>query len=132
MTVRSTTAAVALAAALAASASAAPETKRLFAHDVFFSLKDASPEARQKLVDACKTYLSGHPGTVFFAAGARNEQMRREVNDQAFDVSLHLYFESQAAHDAYQEHPRHKQFIEENQANWKAVRVFDAWVETAR
>ena len=43
-----------------------------------------------------------------------------------------MYFKDKAAHDAYQSHPRHKQFIAEGEANWKAVRVFDSWVETAR
>jgi hypothetical protein len=105
---------------------------RVLAHDVYFALKDASPAARQKLVEACRTHLSGHPGTVFFATGVRAEALQREVNDRAYDVSLHVYFDSQSAHDAYQEHARHKRFIEENQANWKQVRVFDSWVETAK
>lgn len=100
------------------------------AHDVYFTLRDVSPEARQKLADACSSHLSGHPGTVFFAVGTRAGEMLREVNDAAFDVSLHVYFTSQAAHDAYQEHPRHRKFIEEMSANWKTVRVFDSWVAT--
>ena len=58
--------------------------------------------------------------------------MAREVNDRGFDVSLHVHFRDQAAHDAYQEHPRHKQFIAEMSANWKTVRVFDSWVEPTR
>ena len=98
------------------------------AHDVYFTLHDASPEARQKLVDACSSHLSGHTGTVFFAVGRRAGEMQREVNDAAFDVSLHVYFADQAAHDAYQEHLRHRTFIEEMSGNWKAVRVFDSWV----
>jgi hypothetical protein len=51
------------------------------------------------------------------------------VNDQAFDVALHVAFVDRAAHDAYQEHPRHKQFLEQSRPNWKQVRVFDSWVE---
>jgi len=135
MSARSKTVALALAAACAlpsSSRAAEPQAKLALAHDVYFTLKDASPAARQKLVDACKALLAGHPGIVFFAAGTRSEELQREVNDRGFDVSLHVYFESRAAHDAYQEHPRHRQFIAENQANWKAVRVFDAWVETLR
>jgi hypothetical protein len=121
----------ALGAALVPAAPAA-EAGRTLAHDVYFTLDDASPAARQKLVDACRQYLSGHEGTVFFAAGVRQEEMAREVNDRSFDVSLHVYFRDKAAHDAYQEHPRHKQFIAEMSANWKTVRVFDSWVETGR
>jgi hypothetical protein len=100
----------------------------LLAHNVYFSLKDRSPAARQRLVEACKKYLDGHPGTVFFAAGALAEGLNRPVNDRDFDVGLHVIFRDRAAHDAYQEAPRHKQFIEENQAGWAKVRVFDSLV----
>ena len=51
------------------------------------------------------------------------------MNDRAFDVALHVVFADSASHDAYQKAPRHLKFIEENQANWKQVRVFDAQVE---
>jgi quinol monooxygenase YgiN len=100
----------------------------LLSHDVFFTLKDNSAAARQKLVEACKKYLSGHPGTVSFSAGSRAEDLARDVNDKDFDVALHLVFKDKAAHDAYQDAPRHKQFIEENKDNWKKVRVFDSYV----
>jgi hypothetical protein len=110
----------------------AEEPPRALAHDVYFTLRDASPQARQKLVQACRHFLAGHGGTVFFAAGVRADEMAREVNDRGFDVSLHVYFRDQASHDAYQEHPRHKQFIAENSANWASVRVFDSWVEANR
>ena len=113
-------------------AAPAAEPGRSLAHDVYFTLRDASPGAKQKLVDACRLYLTGHEGTVFFAAGVRAEEMTREVNDRGFDVGLHVYFRDKAAHDAYQDHPRHQQFIAEMSANWKAVRVFDSWVDTTR
>ena len=48
------------------------------------------------------------------------------MNDKQFDVALHVVFESRAAHDQYQVHPRHVKFIEENKPNWATVRVFDA------
>lgn len=110
----------------------AADTARVLAHDVYFTLRDASPEAKRQLVEACRRHLTGHEGTVFFATGTRADEMARDVNDRGYDVSLHVYFRDEAAHDAYQDHPRHKQFIEEMNANWKAVRVFDSWVETAR
>jgi Stress responsive A/B Barrel Domain len=98
------------------------------AHMVYFSLKDNSPEACQKLVDACKKYLSKHEGEVYFSAGVRAKEFKRDVNDQDFDVALHIVFQSKAAHDKYQDHPRHNEFINENKANWKKVRVFDTTV----
>jgi hypothetical protein len=104
--------------------------KRLFAHNVYFSLKDNSAAARRKLIAACKNYLSGHPGAVFFAAGVLAEECDRPVNDRDFDVGLHVIFEDTASHDAYQKAERHLKFMEENKDNWKAVRVFDSYVES--
>jgi Stress responsive A/B Barrel Domain len=101
----------------------------VLAHDVFFTLKDRSPEARRALVAACEKYLSGHEGTVFFSAGTAAEEFDRPVNDRGFDVALHVHLRDKRAHDAYQEHPRHKAFIEEMSPNWATVRVFDSWVE---
>lgn len=108
---------------------AAKPPERMLAHDVYFSLKDNSPEAKAKLVAACKKYLAGHPGTVWFAAGSLAEDFQREVNDRDFDVALCLVFKDKAAHDAYQKHERHLKFIEENKDNWKKVRVFDSYLD---
>jgi hypothetical protein len=103
----------------------------MLAHNVFFSLNDPTPANRQKLVDACKKYLSNHPGTVFFAAGTVAD-FDRPVNDRDFDVGLHLVFKDHASHDAYQTAPLHEQFIAENKADWKKVRVFDSNVVGAK
>ena len=50
------------------------------------------------------------------------------MNDRNWDVGLHLVFVDKAAHDAYQEDSTHNRFIDENKANWAAVRVFDSLV----
>ena len=97
----------------------------MFSHMVYFTLKDQSPQARRELVDACHEHLSGHPGTVLFAAGIRADTSR-DVNDRDFDVALQLVFEDQAAHDRYQVADRHEKFIEQQKHNWDKVRVFDA------
>src|SRR5437764_1807408 len=99
------------------------------AHNVFFTLKDRSAAAKQQLLAACKKYLTGHPGTVFFGVGTLAEALTRPVNVRDFDVGLHMVFANQAAHDAYQEAPRHLQFIAENKETWASVRVFDSVVE---
>jgi hypothetical protein len=51
----------------------------------------------------------------------------RPVNDRDFDVALHVVLKDKCAHDAYQKADRHLKFIEENQSNWKKVRVFDSY-----
>ncbi len=111
------------------SSEAAQVAQRMLSHDVYFSLKDTSADAKKKLVAACKKYLSKHPGTVFFAAGTLVEELKRPVNDLEFDVALHIVFKDKASQDKYQDAPLHLKFIEENKENWKKVRVFDSWVE---
>lgn len=103
----------------------------MLVHNVFFSLNESTLENRDKLVAACHKYLSGHPGTVFYCAGPVAAELDRSVNDRDWDVGLHLIFENMAAHDAYQVHPRHLAFIEENKATWKKVRVFDSHAAAA-
>jgi Stress responsive A/B Barrel Domain len=105
---------------------AKPAAGPLLVHNVFFALKDNSERAREELIRACTKYLTGHPGTVFFACGRLAAGLERDVNDRDWDVGLHLVFADRAAHDRYQEAPRHLQFIEENRHNWKKVRVFDS------
>jgi hypothetical protein len=94
------------------------------AHSVYFALHDSTPAARQKLISACQRHLTGHPGEISFSVGTVSDLVR-EVNDRDFDVALYIVFDSRAAHDAYQTAPRHLQFIAENKAGWKKVRVFD-------
>jgi Stress responsive A/B Barrel Domain len=100
----------------------------MLAHNVFFTLHDATDVNKAKLVAACKKYLTDHAGTVFFACGVREVELLRPVNDLEFDVGLHIIFRTKTDHDAYQAAPRHDQFLAENKANWKKVRVFDSLV----
>jgi hypothetical protein len=102
----------------------------MFAHNVFFSLNDASPSAIQALVHDCHKYLSDHQGVVFYAAGTLSD-IDRPVSDRDYDVALHVVFTDRADHDAYQAAPGHQEFIARNKANWKKVRVFDSDVSHA-
>src|SRR5688572_15359635 len=101
----------------------------MIAHMVYFTLKDNSPAAQEKLVAACKKYLTKHSGEVFFAAGTLASDLKRPVNDVDWDVALHIVFADRKAHDLYQDAKRHQEFIDENKANWKKVRVFDSVVQ---
>jgi hypothetical protein len=101
----------------------------MLVHNVFFSLKDSSPAARQMLLKACHKCLTDHPGVTFFACGTLVDSLKRPVNDRDFDVALHIVFTDLAAHDRYQVSERHRAFIGENQPNWEKVRVFDSITE---
>lgn len=120
--------AVAYAVILVSSAMEASEPEKMLSHNVYFSLTDNSPQAKEKLIAACQKYLSGHPGTIWFAVGPLGEEFKRDVNDRDFDVALHLVFKNKAAHDQYSKAERHMKFIEETKATWKQVRVFDSYV----
>ncbi len=39
------------------------------AHMVFFELKDDTDANREKMIRACKDYLSGHDGVAYFSVG---------------------------------------------------------------
>lgn len=97
-------------------------------HNVFFILKDKSPAAAAKLVESCKKYLTVQAGILSFSAGPRDPGLTREVNDQDWEVGLHILFKDRAAHDAYQEDAEHVKFVEENKAGWVRARVFDSIV----
>ena len=100
----------------------------MHAHNVFFSLKDKSPEKIEQLIADSKNYLAVLPGITLFECGVREVSLERDVNDLDFDVSLHVLFESLESHDAYQESDAHEEFVARNQANWAGARVFDAVV----
>ncbi|HEX8343084.1 MAG TPA: Dabb family protein [Tepidisphaeraceae bacterium] len=97
----------------------------MFVHSVFFWMKEDAPAdaAAQTLAD-CDALLSQIPGMVAFSAG-RPAMTPREVVDNTYAVGLLTAFADRAAHDAYQTHPLHLQFIDRNKANWERVRVYD-------
>ena len=101
----------------------------MLSHSVYFTLKESNESNRAALVAACKKYLTGHDGTVFFACGTVEASLNRPVNVLDYDVALVVVFDSLASHDAYQAAPRHLEFVAENRPNWGQVRVFDAQVE---
>jgi hypothetical protein len=98
------------------------------AHMVFFTLADDNKANRESLVAACHKYLSDHKGTVHFSAGSIADDLKRDVNDRDFHVALHLVFANRAAHDTYQTHPQHLEFIAKNKHLWSGVRVFDSYL----
>jgi hypothetical protein len=100
----------------------------MLAHNVFFSLTDNSPAARQELVDDCHKLLAPIPGSLFYAAGELADDLNRDVNDREFDVALHVVFADKAAHDAYSVHDLHQKFVQKHKDNWKNIRVFDSYV----
>jgi hypothetical protein len=100
---------------------------RALIHSVYFKLNDDSAEAQEKLMAACRKYLTNHPGATFFSVATVTD-LARPVNDRNYDVALHIHFENRAAHGQYQVSDRHVTFVNESKPNFKVVRVFDSEV----
>lgn len=118
-------------AVLIASAPNVSAAEPMVGHMVFFKLSDSTDANKAKLVAACDKYLSKHPGTVYYSAGARGEEFDREVNATDWDVALHVVFENKAAHDKYQTAEQHLKFIAENKDLWATVKVYDSLIKKA-
>lgn len=95
-------------------------------HHVFFWLKEPKNEAHKKqLVKALNDLLKvetiriSHIG---FPAGTES----RDVVDHSYSVSYMVIFDDQAGQDAYQVHPLHVKFVEENSHLWNKVVVYDS------
>lgn len=114
-------------AASDAPVAASPTT--LLGHNLFFTLKEPTDENKAKLIDACKKYLSQHPGIVFFAVGTRDEKLSGGFNDKNYDVALHMIFTGREALGTYGRSDDHQQFIRETTPLFKGLRIFDSSVE---
>jgi hypothetical protein len=97
----------------------------MFTHIVLFWLKpDAPAQAREQLAEDCRALLSKIPGVKFLTAG-HPAMTPREVVDNSYSVGLCVILTDRAAHDVYQTHPLHLEFIARNKAHWERVRVMD-------
>ena len=97
----------------------------MLSHAVYFTLKDRTPDAAATLIASCQKHLTGHAGEVGFWVGTC-AAYDRHVNDRDWDVMLVVNFESHAAHDAYQVHPIHRAFVDNFNARWERVQIYDA------
>ena len=98
------------------------------AHMVFFTLKDKSNGAKEKLVSSCRKYLADHEGVLHFSVGTIAEDVKEPVSDRDFDVALHLIFRDKEAGANYLKSDRHQQFVEANKETFAKVRVFDSYL----
>ncbi|GAB3891032.1 Dabb family protein [Spirosoma agri] len=97
----------------------------MFVHTVFFWLKH--PENRDDH-SALRAGLESIRGvneitTVYIGTPA---ETRRPVIDHSYDFALTLVFVDKAAHDAYQVHPIHQEFVAECAHLWERVQIYDA------
>lgn len=97
----------------------------MFIHLVYFWLKEGAPEGeRQRLAEDCRSLLSKIPGVRHVWAG-RPAMTPREIVDNSYDVGLCVVLDDRAAHDVYQTHEKHLEFISRHKAHWQRVQVYD-------
>jgi hypothetical protein len=97
----------------------------MFVHSVYFWLKPSPNEsARDQLIADCNTLLAKIPVARHVWAGTP-AMTPREVVDNSYHAALTVILDDAAAHDEYQVHPLHKEFVARNKANFDRIRVYD-------
>jgi hypothetical protein len=82
----------------------------MFSHVVIFWTNPTKPEAADAVVAGGEKFLRTIPGLTHFHIGKMVGSVRPVV-DQTYQVALNTAFANKAAHDAYQVHPQHLEFI---------------------
>lgn len=114
-------------AALATSASAAPDAPMLL-HQVFFWLKNPGDKAdRDKLIAGLKA-LKAIDVIQQLHVGAPASTEKRDVIDNSYDVSELMVFKSVEDQKTYQDHPLHQKFVADCSPLWSKVVVYDSMV----
>jgi hypothetical protein len=98
----------------------------MLVHTVYFWLKENSPPGeRKRLAESCMQLLAKIPTVKQIWTGSPAATPKREVIDASYDVGLTVVLEDLPAHDIYQEHPLHKEFIARHKEHWKRVQIYD-------
>ena len=96
----------------------------MFTHCVFFRLKEeTTSDDRIKFEEGLRS-LTTTPGALHgtFGVPARTD---RPVVERSYSYGLMVNFDDLAAHDAYQVHPVHKEFLKNCASLWSHVQVYD-------
>ena len=97
----------------------------MFSHVVIFWTDPKKPGAADNLVAGAKKYLAGLPGILHFHVG-KMVPSHRPVVDQSYQVALNIVFTDKQAQDIYQDHPVHKEFVENSfKPNCIKVVIYD-------
>jgi hypothetical protein len=96
----------------------------MFTHCVFFWLKEGTTaDDRVKFEDGLRS-LTTIPGA-FHATFGVPASTDRPVVERSYSHGLMVKFDDLAAHDAYQVHAVHKEFLKNCAGLWSRVQVYD-------
>lgn len=97
-------------------------------HSVYFWFKpDADPALVARFEDGLQK-LTAIPDIQAAHFGRPEATPKRPVIDDSYAWALIETFSDLAAHDRYQEHALHQQFLKEFSATWQKVQVYDVRV----
>lgn len=97
----------------------------MFIHNVYFWLKKSAPATTVQQMSAdTREALAKIPNVLHIWTG-KPTGLGRPIVDNSYAVGLCVVFPDAAAHDVYQEHPLHKQFIAKYGGEWERVQVYD-------
>ncbi len=97
----------------------------MFSHVVIFWTDPTKPEAADKVISGAQELLKSIPGLTHFHIG-KMVGSARPVVDQTYQVALNTVFTSKQAHDDYQVHPQHLEFVAQYVKPYvKKVLVYD-------
>ncbi len=97
----------------------------MFVHTVFFWLRHPeNTDDRNDLHAGLESLRSINAMQAVYIG--KPADTRRPVIDHSYDFSLTFVFADKAAHDAYQDHPVHQEFVAECGHLWERVQIYDA------
>ncbi len=103
-----------------------PKKEGVFSHQVFFWLKEPdNAEVRQAFEKGMKTFFQKCDCMRSHFTGVP-AHTPRDVVDNSYTYSIVVTFDSREAHDQYQAHPAHQEFLEKYASYWTKVQVYDA------
>ena len=96
-----------------------------FVHVVNFWLKKNISTAQITQFEASIKSLEKVDSVIYFNVGTPADTERLTI-DRSYNYCLLTVFKNKAGHDAYQVHPIHLKFVEENKMLWEKVLIYDS------
>jgi len=97
----------------------------MLTHIVLFWLNETAPPTERDAILADSQELLKKIPLVRHIFQGKPANTPRPVVDNSYDVALCVILDDLAAHDAYQDHPLHQQFLAKHRQHWKKVLVYD-------
>ena len=98
----------------------------MLVHSVYFWLRDDIDEVRRHAFKKGLESLRAIPAVHEMHVGVPADSPSRPVLVTDYDFALTVIMDDMAAHDAYQEHPLHLEFLREFSGCWTRVQIYDA------